>query len=149
MPHYRLPAGFYNIVQCTAPDCNIYPGEFDRLYYYEDPLTIGPDLVGKPHRVSIRYDDTSNTFTFGFDGRLTTPGPSDPGWMYHHHVLRRISGLPTQSEWVLSRVWPFLMAPREKAMFLPSLRIWQRLSIRMEMVYQTPRTTAQRFRMDL
>ena len=74
-----LPAAFYNIVQCTQPDCNIYPGGFDRLYYHEDS-TI-PDLVGKPHRVSIRYDNTSNTFTFGFDGELTTPGPSDPGWL--------------------------------------------------------------------
>jgi hypothetical protein len=73
------PVGFFNIVRCTAPNCNIYPGEFDRLYYHEDPLTIGPDLVGKPHRVSIRYDGSTipPKFTFGFDGRLTTPGPSD------------------------------------------------------------------------
>jgi hypothetical protein len=75
------PVGFYTIVRCTQPDCNLYTdqthGEFQRLYFYEDPLTIGQDLVGKPHRVSIRYNNISNTFIFGFDGRLTTPGPSD------------------------------------------------------------------------
>jgi hypothetical protein len=83
------PVGFYNIVKCTKHDCNKYNGanpsdpnnEFQRLYYYEDPKTIGPDLVGKPHRVSIRYDVAGNAFTFGFDGRLTTPGPSSPGWI--------------------------------------------------------------------
>jgi hypothetical protein len=71
--------GFYNIVQCTAPDCNIFADEFVRLYYYEDPKAIGPDLIGKPHRVSIRWNETANTFTFGFDGRLTTyPSLNDP-----------------------------------------------------------------------
>jgi len=72
--------GFYNIVKCIAHDCNVPITEYVLLYYYVDPLTIGLDL-GKPHRVSIRYNETSNTFTFGFDGRLTTPGPSDPGWI--------------------------------------------------------------------
>jgi hypothetical protein len=72
--------GFYNIVKCIAHDCNVPTTEYVLLYYYVDPLTIGLDL-GKPHRVSIRYNETSNTFTFGFDGRLTTPGPSDPGWI--------------------------------------------------------------------
>jgi len=86
------PAAFYNIVQCTAPNCSIYPGEFDRLYFHEDPLATGPDLLGKPHRVSIRYNATSNTFTFGFDGRLTTPGPSDPGWL--SYPLPAYSGPP-------------------------------------------------------
>ena len=76
------PVGFYNIVRCTAPNCNVFPGEYVRLYYYEDPKVIGPDLIGKPHRVSIRYDDSPvppnpPKFTFGFDGRLTTPAPSD------------------------------------------------------------------------
>ena len=74
--------GYYIIFRCTQPDCNIYTGsnkEFDILYLYEDPKTIGPDLVGKPHRVSLRFDDSSNPpkFTFGFDGRLTTPAPPD------------------------------------------------------------------------
>ncbi len=91
-PYSGQPVAFYNIVRCIKPsgspisNCNIYTGnpttdEIQRLYYYEDPKTIGSDLVGKPHRVSIRYDNTSNTFTFGFDGRLTTPGPSSPGWV--------------------------------------------------------------------
>lgn len=86
-PYSGQPVGFYNIVQCTKHDCSYYNGpadpnnEFVRLYYYEDPKTIGPDLVGKPHRVSIRYDAGSNTITFGFDGRFTTPGPSSPGWI--------------------------------------------------------------------
>jgi hypothetical protein len=75
------PVGFYTIVQCKLPNCNVYPGEFDRLYYYEDPNLVGLDLA-KPHRVSIRYNDSTNTFTFGFDGSLRTPGgPSDPGWL--------------------------------------------------------------------
>ena len=74
------PVSFYNIVQCTHANCNVFPDDYDRLYYHQD--TIGPDLVGKPHRVSIRYDDSPvppnpPKFTFGFDGRLTTPAPSD------------------------------------------------------------------------
>ena len=79
------PVGYYIINQCTKPNCDIYTGsgndEFQVLYYYEDPKTIGPDLVGKSHTVSIRYDDSSNPpkFIFGFDGRLTTyPSLSDP-----------------------------------------------------------------------
>ena len=92
-PGQTDPVGFYTIVQCTAPNCNVYPGEFDRLYYYEDPLAIGPDLVGKPHRVSIRYRASTNTFTFGFDGRFRTPGgPSDPGWL--SYPLPAYSGPP-------------------------------------------------------
>jgi hypothetical protein len=71
------PVGFFNIVRCTAPNCNIYPGEYVRLYYHEDPLAIGPDLVGKPHRVSISYNPSLNKFIFGFDGRPTVPAPSD------------------------------------------------------------------------
>jgi parallel beta-helix repeat protein len=71
--------GFYVITQCTAAACNLST-EYTNLYYYLDPLTIGPDLVGKPHRVSIRYDDSSNppTFIFGFDGRFTTPSITLP-----------------------------------------------------------------------
>jgi hypothetical protein len=72
------PVGFYVITKCKTSDCNL-DSEFDVIYYYEDPKTIGPDLVGKPHRLSIRWDEASNKFTFGFDGRLTTyPSPSDP-----------------------------------------------------------------------
>jgi hypothetical protein len=70
------PVGFYVITKCLAPDCNL-DSEFAVVYYYEDPKTIGPDLVGKPHRLSIRWDEASNKFTFGFDGRLTTPTASD------------------------------------------------------------------------
>jgi hypothetical protein len=73
------PVVSYNIVKCIGHDCNVPTTEYVLLYYYEDPLTIGIDL-GKPHRVSIRYDG-SNIFTFGFDGRFRTPGDSsDPGW---------------------------------------------------------------------
>jgi hypothetical protein len=75
------PAGYYAILRCTQPDCNIYTAtnkEYDFLYFYEDPKSIGPDLVGKPHRVSIRWDDASNKFTFGFDGRLTVPNITLP-----------------------------------------------------------------------
>jgi hypothetical protein len=84
-PSQTDPVGYYTIVQCTKPNCNIYTNnpttdEFQRLYYYEDPLTIGLDLA-KPHPVSIRYNQLLNEFTFGFDGRLTTPGPSSPGWI--------------------------------------------------------------------
>ena len=86
------PAAFYNIVKCTAPNCSVYSTEYVRLYFYQDPLATGPDLLGKPHRVSIRYNATSNTFTFGFDGRLTTPGPSDPGWV--SYPLPPYSGPP-------------------------------------------------------
>jgi hypothetical protein len=77
-------AAFYNIVKCTKPNCSVYSTdvgstEYLRIYFHEDPLAIGPDLVGKSHRVSFRYNATSNTFTFGFDGRLTTyPSSSDP-----------------------------------------------------------------------
>ncbi len=73
------PVGFYVITRCTAAACNLTT-EYTNLYYYLDPLTIGPDLVGKPHRVSIRYDDSSNppTFIFGFDGRFTTPNITLP-----------------------------------------------------------------------
>ncbi len=67
------PVGFFNIVRCTAPNCNIYPGEYERLYYHEDPLT----LVGEPHTVSISYNDSLKKFIFGFDTRTTMPAPSD------------------------------------------------------------------------
>jgi hypothetical protein len=73
------PVGFYVITKCTAPDCNL-DSEFEVIYYYEDPKTTGPDLVGSPHRLSIRCDDSDPSnpkFTFGFDGRLTTPTASD------------------------------------------------------------------------
>jgi hypothetical protein len=73
------PIGFYVISKCTAPDCNL-AGEFTILYYYEDPATIGLDLT-RPHRVSIRCDDSDPSnpkFTFGFDGRLTTPNVTLP-----------------------------------------------------------------------
>jgi hypothetical protein len=93
-PGQTDPVGFYTIVQCTQPNCNIYPGEFNRLYYYEDPNTIGLDL-GKPHRISIRYNDSTNTFTFGFDGRFRTPGgASDPGWLPGGYPLPARSGPP-------------------------------------------------------
>ncbi len=71
------PVGFFNIIRCTQANCNIYPTEYERLYYHEDPLAIGPDLVGKPHRVSLSYNQLLNKFTFGFDGRPTVPAPSD------------------------------------------------------------------------
>jgi hypothetical protein len=82
------PVGFYNIVKCTAPDCNIYSTEFDRLYYYEEPLAIGPDLVGKPHRVSISYNQSLNKFVFGFDGRATVPNITLPPNQGSPHVVR-------------------------------------------------------------
>lgn len=68
------PVGFYNITRCILPDCNL-SNEYQLLYYYEDPATIGTDLVRKPHKISLRYDDSTNPpkFTFGFDGRFTTP----------------------------------------------------------------------------
>ena len=65
--------GFFNIVRCTAPNCNIYPGEFERLYYHEGPLTS----VGETHTVSISYNQSLNKFIFGFDGGTTMPAPSD------------------------------------------------------------------------
>jgi hypothetical protein len=72
------PVGYYAISKCTKVDCNL-TDEFDVLYYFEDPKTIGQDLVGKPHRVSVRWDESSNKFSFGFDGRLTTPDVDLPG----------------------------------------------------------------------
>lgn len=72
------PVGFYVIVRCIDPDCNL-DSEFVVIKYHEYPDAIGPDLVGSPHRLSIRWDESSNKFIFGFDGRLTTyPSPSDP-----------------------------------------------------------------------
>ena len=90
-PYSGQPVGSYNIVKCKAHDCNIPNTEYELLYYYEDPLTIGLDL-DKPHRVSIRYDG-SNTFTFGFDGRFRTPGDSsDPGWRQPPPLPSRVTG---------------------------------------------------------
>lgn len=69
------PVGYYSISRCIAHACNL-PSEYQILVYY--PEIFVPDLVGKPHRLSIRWDESANTFTFGFDGRLTTPTISLP-----------------------------------------------------------------------
>jgi hypothetical protein len=73
------PVGFYAIAKCTTADCN-FSNEYEMLYYYEDPNTLGTDLVGKAHRLSIRYDESSNPpkFIFGFDGKLTSPSVQLP-----------------------------------------------------------------------
>jgi hypothetical protein len=76
-PNGTQSVGFYNIVKCIAHDCNVPSTEYVRLYYYEDPNTVGEDLLGKPHRVSISYNNSLNKFIFGFDGRATMPAPSD------------------------------------------------------------------------
>jgi parallel beta-helix repeat protein len=83
------PVGYYQVVKCTAPNCNLNctastctsgSSEVQILYYYEDPLTIGPNLLGQPHKVSIRYNASTNPpkLFFGFDGRLTTPNVTLP-----------------------------------------------------------------------
>lgn len=99
------PVGFYVIVRCANPACNL-DDEFVVIKYHEYLESVGPDLVGKPHRLSIRWDETSNKFTFGFDGRLTTyPSPSDPPLptyfeppdMARKGVGTRISGIATGS----------------------------------------------------
>lgn len=84
------PVGFYSIVKCTNSDCNL-DSEFVLIKYHEYPEATGPDLVGSPHRLSIRWDEASKSFSFGFDGRLTTyPSPSDP-------PLPAIGGLPERA----------------------------------------------------
>jgi hypothetical protein len=100
------PVGFYSIVRCTVPDCNL-DSEFVVIKYQEYPDPIGPDLVGRPHRLSIRWNELSNKFTFGFDERLTTyPSPSDsplpayfgPPERARKGIGTRISGIGGSSE---------------------------------------------------
>jgi hypothetical protein len=68
------PKGFCVVVECTGASCNSLATQ-NIIDYHEFPMTIGPDPTGSPHRLSIRYDDSTDPpkFIFGFDGMLYTP----------------------------------------------------------------------------